>query len=105
MVARGSDNAVWHWTWNGFGWSLESLGGSVTSDPDVSSLGPGYLDLFVRAGENQLRHRSFSGSWGGWENFGGVVTSGPGAVSWSNMRTDVVRLTNNGNVIHTFWSP
>ena len=104
VVARGTDNAVWHWAWNGSGWSLESLGGSVGSDPDISSIGPGYLDVFVRGG-NSLWNRSYSGSWGPWADQGGVVTSGPGAVSWSNTRTDVVYLTNNGSINHTYWSP
>ncbi len=106
VVARGSDNAVWQWAWNGFGWSLGSLGGSVASDPDISSLGPGYLDVFAKGWDNALWNDSYSGVWGGWHVVGdGPLISGPGAVSWSNTRTDVVALKNDGSVRHFFWNP
>lgn len=106
VVARGSDNGVWHWAWNGFGWSLGSLGGSVASDPDISSLGPGYLDVFAKGWDNALWNDSYGGVWGGWHVVGdGPLISGPGAVSWSNTRTDVVALKNDGSVRHFFWNP
>lgn len=73
-------------------WSQTDLGGSITSDPDISSWGLGRLDVFARGAspENALWHRAFSTNWLGWEKIGGSLNSGPGAVSWGLGRIDVV---------------
>jgi len=77
--------------------SFSSMGGTLTSQPAVSSWGPGRLDVFARGSGNSLQHRWLSaGSWSAWENVGGVLTSEPAAVSWSAGRLDVfVRGTDN----------
>ena len=72
-------------TW--LGW--ESLGGTLTSGPGVSSWAPGRLDVFVRGTDSALWHKWFQGGWSGWESLGGVLTSEPAAVSWGNGRIDV----------------
>ncbi|WP_347277284.1 matrixin family metalloprotease [Leptolyngbya sp. FACHB-671] len=71
----------------GSGW--ESLGGVLSSGPDVCSWAPGRLDVFARGTDNALWHIWFDGSWSGWESLGGFLTSDPTAVSWSNGRIDV----------------
>jgi peptidoglycan hydrolase-like protein with peptidoglycan-binding domain len=79
-------------------WSAwESLGGVLTSAPDVSSWASGRLDGFVRGTDNALWHKWWNGSvWSGWESLGGVLSSGPAAVSWGPNRIDVfVRGTDN----------
>ena len=38
IFVRGADNALWHKFWGNEGWSgWESLGGVLTSEPEVSS--------------------------------------------------------------------
>lgn len=69
-------------TW--LGW--ESLGGTLTSGPGVSSWAPGRLDTFVRGTDSALWHKWFDGGWSGWESQGGIPTSEPAAVSWGNGR-------------------
>jgi hypothetical protein len=72
-------------TW--LGW--ESLGGTLTSAPAVSSWSTGRLDVFVRGTDSRLWHKWFQNGWSGWESLGGVLTSEPAAVSWGNGRIDV----------------
>ena len=76
------------------GW--ESLGGVITSGPDVCSWAPGRLDVFARGTDNALWHKWYQGGWSGWESLGGGLTSDPGAESWGNGRIDAfVRGTDN----------
>jgi Repeat of unknown function (DUF346) len=67
----------------------ESLGGVLSSSPDVCSWAPGRLDVFLRGTDDALWHRWYDGGWSGWESLGGVITSDPAAVSWSQGRIDV----------------
>jgi hypothetical protein len=95
----------------GVGWqNWESLGGVLASGPDVSSWGPGRLDVFVQGTDNQLWHRWWdANSWSDWEPLGGVLTSGPGAVSWSDGRIDVFVRGDDNQLWHRWydgaWSP
>lgn len=88
------------------GWHIDNLGGTFTADPDISSQGPGRLDVFGRGAENGLWIDSYpSGSgWGGWVSMGGVLAGGPGAVSWSSGRIDVVETEPNQTVEHWYWT-
>jgi Metallo-peptidase family M12B Reprolysin-like/Repeat of unknown function (DUF346) len=72
-------------TW--LGW--ESLGGTITSAPAVSSWASGRLDIFARGTDSALWHKWFQNGWSGWESLGGTLTSEPAAVSWGNGRIDV----------------
>jgi hypothetical protein len=69
--------------------SWDSLGGVVSSSPDVCSWAPGRLDVFVRGTDDALWHKWYEDGWSGWESLGGVMTSDPAAVSWGNGRIDV----------------
>ncbi|MFF7872171.1 hypothetical protein ACFZCT_37885, partial [Streptomyces qaidamensis] len=89
VFARGMDSAVWH-KWFDGNWSgWESLGGTVSSAPTVSSWSSGRLDLFARGMDSAVWHKWFDGGWSGWESLGGTVSSAPAAVSWGNGRIDV----------------
>jgi hypothetical protein len=89
VFARGTDNALWHRTYDG-GWGgWESLGGTITSGPAAVSWGQGRIDVFARGDDNALWHRTFDGGWGGWESLGGTLTSDPAAASWASGRLDV----------------
>ncbi|MFC8342189.1 hypothetical protein [Streptomyces sp. NPDC057280] len=72
-------------TW--LGW--ESLGGTLTSGPGVSSWTSGRLDTFVRGTDSALWHKWYQNGWSNWESLGGILTSEPAAVSWGNGRIDV----------------
>ena len=79
-----------------------SLGGVLTSGPDVASWGHGRLDVFVRGTDNALHHKWYDNGWSDWESLGGVLTSDPAAVSWGPGRIDVfVRGTDNA--LHHKW--
>ena len=84
------------------GW--ESLGGLLTSGPDVCSARAGHLDVFVRGGDNALWHRWFDESgWSEWESLGGVLTSDPTAVSWGNNRIDVFARGGDNALYHRWF--
>ena len=84
------------------GW--ESLGGLLTSGPDVCSARAGHLDVFVRGGDNALWHRWFDESgWSNWESLGGFLTSDPTAVSWGNNRIDVFARGGDNALYHRWF--
>jgi hypothetical protein len=93
VFARGSDNALWHRSYNNSAWSTwESLGGQLaaTTGPAVSSQRAGQLDVFVIGSDNALWHRSYNNSaWSTWESLGGQLAASPAAVSWADGRIDV----------------
>lgn len=111
----GGDKVVWcffrtHYThatppglaaapqWHGW----ESLGGVLSSGPDVSSWAAGRLDVFLRGTDNALYHKWYDGAWSGWEHQGGVLTSDPTAVSWGPGRIDVFA-RGTDNALHHKW--
>lgn len=98
VFVRGTDNALWHKSWNRTAWSnWETLGGILTSKPASASWASDRTDVFVRGSDNALYHKNWNGtSWSNWENLGGVLTSGPAAASWNLGHLDVfVRGTDN----------
>jgi Repeat of unknown function (DUF346) len=85
-------------------WHNGNIGGTLTSDPDVSSSAPGRIDVFARGTDNALWHKYRTGeTWVGWSSRGGQLTSAPGAVSWGNNRIDVVARTTNNTIQHWYW--
>lgn len=85
----------------GMGW--ESLGGFLSSGPDVCSWAPGRLDVFARGGDNTLWHRYFENGWSDWESLGGFLTSDPSAVSWGNGRIDVFARGGDNALYHKWF--
>ena len=75
IFVRGTDNALGHrWYENGTWYGWESLGGVLTSAPDVSSWGPNRLDVFVRGTDTALWHAWWNGTvWEGYESLGGQL--------------------------------
>lgn len=85
-------------------WFSDNLGGTITSEPDISTWGSNRMDVFARGAENALWTRSWNGSnWGAWGFIGGALSSGPGAVSWGVNRIDVVAHATNGNSVAHWW--
>lgn len=104
MFGRGTDNALWHKSFDGTRWSgWQSLGGVLTSDPEVSSWAPGRLDVFARDTNNAMVHRSYAGGWSAWEDLGGRFVGGPGAVSWDANRIDVFGRGTDNALWHKNW--
>jgi chitodextrinase len=104
VFVRGTDNALYHRSWNGSTWSAwERLGGVLTSAPGAVSWGPDRIDVFVRGTDNALWHKGWDGGWSNWESLGGVLTSAPDVASWGPNRLDVfVRGTDNA-LWHKGW--
>jgi hypothetical protein len=86
-------------------WGHDNLGGTITSDPDISSWGPGRLDVFARGAENALWHKYWvdGPGWQPWEYMGGSLASGPSAVAWGFNRIDVVARAADNTVNHWFY--
>lgn len=104
VVARRPDKTIAHWWWSE-GWHLDSVPGMTPFDPELSSRGPGQLDLFTTGMDGMLHHASWtSGGWDGFETLWGPLTSGPGAVSWNGSRIDVVGRAGDNSAAHWFWA-
>lgn len=104
-VIRGTDNAIWHNTWNGTGWAgWESLGGTLASRPATVDVSAGRIDVFAKGMDNALWHRMWNGTvWSAWESLGGYLTSGPAVASWSSSRMDVFVRGRDSALWHRSW--
>lgn len=80
-----------------------------TSGPDVSSWGPGRLDIFAVGPDGALWHKYYDAavSWQGWSTLGapsGIrLTSNPGVVSWGKGRIDVFIKGSDNALWHKFY--
>jgi spore germination protein YaaH len=104
--ARGTDNGLWHRSWNGTVWSpWSSLGGTLIADPSAVSQAANHIDVFVVGTDHGIWHRAWNGSvWSAWDGVGGYATSAPAVSSWGSGRLDlVVRGTDNG-LWHRSWN-
>jgi Repeat of unknown function (DUF346) len=55
VFARGSDNALYHKSWNGIAWGeYQRLGGNLEGAPAAVSRGPHMIDVFFRGRDNHL---------------------------------------------------
>jgi hypothetical protein len=89
-VVRGTDGALWELMPDGTTW--KRLGGVLTSDPTLSAMPSGRVDLFARGADNALWRIQSNDSgvtWGTWLSLGGILSSGPTSVSWGQDRIDV----------------
>jgi glucose/arabinose dehydrogenase len=105
MITRGGDAQAWRRSWTGSAWTAwTSLGGVLTSEPDLSSWGAGRLDVVGRGTDGALYHNWFdAGRWWGWEPLGGVLSGAPGSVSWSPGRYDVFVTGADSQLWHRWW--
>jgi hypothetical protein len=105
VFGRGTDNGLWHRSWEGNAWSgWESQGGGLSSEPAVVAWGPGRLDAFARGTDNALWHRWWDGSaWRGWERADGSLKSGAAVASWSANRLDVFAQGPDDALWHRWW--
>ncbi|MEO6798001.1 MAG: glycosyl hydrolase family 18 protein [Candidatus Dormibacter sp.] len=102
----GSSQDLWDVLYAKFGpWrSWQSLGGQLTSSPDVASWGSNRLDVFARGTDNALWHKWWDGrAWSAWELQGGQIASDPAAVSWGINRIDVFARGTNNALLHRWW--
>lgn len=107
VYLRAADNSVYETYWtSGGGWSgsWNSIGGSLSSSPNVSNEGSGEESLFGRGTDGVLYRDTWSGSWSGWTAVGGptngVITGTPATVSWTSGRTDVLVWSADGPLYH-----
>jgi hypothetical protein len=105
VFVRGTDNALWHRSWNGATWGAwQSLGGTLIADPSAVSEGANSLDVFVIGTDHGIWHRSWNGSiWSAWDSVGGNATSAPDAASWGVGRLDVVVRGTDKGLWHRSW--
>jgi len=87
---------------NGRSW--QSLGGTLTSDPDVSSWATGRLDVFGRGSNSAIWHKWYDANrWSVWEDLGGRFVGSPTAVSWGANRVDVFGRGTDNALWHKFF--
>jgi hypothetical protein len=98
LVVRGTDNGLYHNTFNGTGWTgYTFLGGSTASRPALAAGPNGTLELVVRGTDNRIYHNRFNGAgWTGFVNLGGATPDAPALASRSTGVDLVVRGTDNG---------
>ena len=95
VFACGTDNALWHiWqTAPNNGWSgWASLGGVITTDPEVTRNADGRLEVFARGADNALWHiwqTAPNNGWSGWASLGGVITTDPEVTRNADGRLEV----------------
>ncbi|HVM28301.1 MAG TPA: serine hydrolase, partial [Mycobacteriales bacterium] len=78
IVARGVDDGVWLFAWDGRRWTHAPLGGRCRSAPTAVQAGGSMLTVACRGTDDALWLRTEQdGAWGGWRSAGGVLLSGP----------------------------
>lgn len=82
----------------------ESLGGTLTSDPDVASWDPGRLDVVARGTNYAAWHKGYANGWYWWSDLGGMIAGGPTAVSWATGRIDVFARGLDNALWHRSWT-
>lgn len=83
IVARMPNGTPGHWWWDSSSWHFENLGGQILGDPEIASVGPGHLNVFVKGLDGNLWQKWTTDgvNWTGWQMIGGPIASGPGAAS------------------------
>lgn len=86
VFTAGTDAALWAKSYdqieNTWG-SWKNLGGIITSSPDSTFYGTGYIDVATQGKDNAVWVKSYSPSsgWSDWWSLGGNITSGPSIVA------------------------
>jgi hypothetical protein len=100
---RGQTGAA---SWPNPIWHTFNIGGSIAGDPDVSTWGPGRLDVFARSSTGTLLTKYFdNGVWSGWSDLGGSMASSPTAVSADLEQISVFARASNGNLVQWWFDP
>ena len=82
-----------------------SLGGTLTSGPDVATWATNRLDVFLRGTNNGLWQTTWNGSsWSAPQSLGGGLSSDPGATSWGTNRIDVFARGQDNALWHIWWN-
>lgn len=98
LIVRGTDNGIYHNTFNGTNWTgYTSLGGLTPSRPALAAGPNGTLELVVRGTDNGIYHNRFNGAvWSGYTSRGGSTNDAPALAARSTGVDLVVRGTDNG---------
>ena len=86
LFGRGTESALWQksFTWSsGWGaWTARTGAGTLTSDPSVTSMRSGSLDVFFRGVGHDLQHvRIIDGQVTSAVSLGGNLSTGPAAIT------------------------
>ncbi len=106
VFGRGSDNHLWHTSWNGIKWTgWVGLGGStVESGPGAVYQGGGQTDVMANLFNHEVSHWFTFGS--GWlsQTLGGNNTSDPDLSSWGSGRLDLFVRGSDAALWHRYWN-
>jgi hypothetical protein len=108
VFGRAPNDSMVNWYFDGTKWNGPgyTVGGVLTSDPDVATPAVGQLDVYIRGTDGALWHRWWSGSsWGNWESLGGFIKegAGPTAVSKGTGEVDVFAQAPNNSLLHWYF--
>lgn len=87
VAARGTDQKMTMWNWNGAAWSSLLYGGVMSGEPNLVVSGPSQLYVFRRGGNGRLYAKELNGSW--VELGPDVITGNPVGVSRAPGLVDV----------------
>lgn len=109
IVAKLGNSFV-HKAWTGTEWfpsdsAWENFGGDFSSDPVVTSWGPGRLDIIgISSDGGSILHKFWHEGWSKWEDLGGgPFVKMPKVTSWGPGRLDFWAIDEEGKLNHLYW--
>lgn len=91
VFVRGTDQGLWHQSFDGTAWSnWQPLGGVLGSDPVAVSWGLNRIDIFVRGTDSRPWHMTYdNGTFNTWQPMNGLLGSPPAVSSWGTGHLDL----------------
>lgn len=115
VFVRGSDQGLWHRSFDGTRWSnWDPLGGVLGSDPAAVSWGPGRIDIFVKGTDGRPWHMTFAnGGFNTWQPMDGLLGSTPTVTTLASGHLDLFTRGTDAQLWHntfdngrwTDWQP
>jgi hypothetical protein len=98
LVVRGTDNGVYHNTFDGAAWTgWTFVGGFTLNRPALVSVPNGGLELVVRGTDSGIYHNRFNGTtWTGFVNIPGLTNDAPALAATATTLDLVVRGVDSG---------
>ena len=82
---------------------------AIPNGPEISSWGPGRLDVFIKGADGALWHKFYASSlgWSGWSSLGAptgvTLASDPVAMSWGYARIDIFVRGSDNALWHKYY--
>jgi Repeat of unknown function (DUF346) len=112
VLARGTDNALWHRWWKaGEPWTCwQRLGGDLAAGGGIASHGTGILHLVALGSDGRIKDRSFEnenvirGGWSNWVDLGEQqFSAAPAIASWGSNHLEVFAKGTDDRIWHNWY--